>query len=355
MKNGVKKGVPNVERKCIMKKKLMAVLLAGMMVLAAGCGNKGKVTIGEYKGLALTSVSQEDVDAEIQAMLENMAELVEVDRAAEEGDTVNINFVGLLNGEPFEGGTDDSEAGTDLELGSNSFIDGFEDGLIGVVAGEKRDLNLTFPENYGVDDLNGQAVVFQVTVNAVKESKIPELTDELVAEKVPEYPTVESYTNALRENMNKTAYYEQVTEQLMASSEVQKYNEAEVLLRKEMLISEYTSYAEYYGSYYGLDTETAIMYFLGFESVEAFEEEMGKYAYDVEKNAMIIEEIAKIEGIEVSDDLYATEVAEMAEYYGYETTKEFEEANGKDNIVNSILSELVMDFIIEKAVITEVQ
>ena len=70
---------------------------------------------------------------------------------------------------------------------------------------------------------------------------------------------------------------------------------------------------------------------------------------------MIIEEIAKIEGIEVSDDLYATEVAEMAEYYGYETTEEFEEANGKDNIVNSILSELVMEFIIDNAVITEAQ
>lgn len=338
-----------------MKKKLMAVLLAGMMVLAAGCGNKGKITIGEYKGLALTSVSQADVDAELQAMLEGLAELVEVDRAAVEGDTVNINFVGLLNGEPFEGGTDDSEAGTDLELGSNSFIDGFEDGLIGVVAGEKRDLNLTFPEDYGVEELNGQAVVFQVTVNAVKETKIPELTDEFIAEKVPEYPTVAQYTEALRESMNQTTYYEQVTEQLMASSEVQKYNEAEVLVRKDMLIAEYTSYAEYYGSYYGLDTESAIMYFLGFESVDAFKEEMGKYAYDVEKNAMIIEEIAKIEGIEVSDEKYATEVAEMAEYYGYETVAEFEEANGKDNIVNSVLSELVMDFIIENAVITEAQ
>jgi trigger factor len=141
----------------------------------------------------------------------------------------------------------------------------------------------------------------------------------------------------------------------MASSEVQKYNEAQVLLRKDMLISEYTSYAEYYGSYYGLDTETAIMYFLGFESMDAFKEEMGKYAYEVEKNAMIINEIAKIEKIEVSDEQYATEVAEMAEYYGYETAEEFEEANGKENIVSSILSELVMDFIIENAVITEAQ
>ena len=338
-----------------MKKKLMAVLLTGMMILAAGCGNKGKVTIGEYKGLALTSVSDAEVEAEIQSMLENLAELVEVDRAAAEGDTVNINYVGLLNGEAFEGGTDDSEEGYDLELGSNSFIDGFEDGLIGAVAGEKRELNLTFPENYGKEELNGQAVVFLVTVNSVMETQIPELTDEFIAERVPEYPTVEQYTAALRDNMNQTTYYEQVTEQLMASSEVEKYNEAEVLLRKEMLISEYTSYAEYYGSYYGLDTETAIMYFLGFESMDSFKEEMGNYAYEVEKNAMIIAEIAKIEKIEVSDEAYETRVADMAEYYGYEDVAAFEEANGKDNIKDSILSELVMDFIIDNAVITNVQ
>lgn len=335
-----------------MKKKLVAVLLAGMMVLAAGCGNKGKVTIGEYKGLVLTGVSQADVDAEIQAMLENMAELVEVDRAAAEGDTVNIDYVGLLNGEAFEGGTAE---GADLELGSDSYIDGFEDGLIGAVSGEKRELNLTFPENYGKEELNGQAVVFLVTVNAVKESKVPELTDEFVAEETEDYKTVDEYKAALHENMNFNAYYEQVTEQLMASSEVQKYNEAEVLLRKDMLIAEYTSYAEYYGSYYGLDTESAIMYFLGFESVDAFEEEMGNYAYEVVKNAMIIDEIAEIEGIKVSDELYASELAEMAEYYGYETTEEFEKANGKDNITESILAELVMEFIIDNAVITEVQ
>jgi len=338
-----------------MKKKMMAVLLAGMMVLAAGCGKEGNVTVGEYKGLALTSVTQEAVDAELDSMLEYYTELVEVDRAAEDGDTVNINYVGLKDGVAFEGGTDDSEAGTDLKLGSNSFIDGFEDGLIGAVAGEKRDLNLTFPEDYGNEELNGQAVVFQVTVNAVKTEVVPELTDEFIAEKAPEYPTVEEYVAALREGMNKESYYTQITEQLMASSEVEKYNEAAVAERKALLIAEYTSYAEYYGSYYGLDTETAIMYFLGFESMEAFEEEMGNYAYEVEKNSMIINEIAAKENIEVTDADYDEKVGEMAEYYGYEDVAAFEEANGKDLIMDSILSEKVMDFIIENAVITDAQ
>ena len=293
-----------------MKKKMMAVLLAGMMILAAGCGSNGKITIGEYKGLELNSVTKEEVDADIQSMLQHYAELVDVDRAAQEGDTVNINFVGLLNGEPFEGGTDDSEAGYNLELGSNSFIDGFEEGLIGVVAGEKRDLNLTFPEDYGVDDLNGQAVVFQVTVNAVKTELLPKLTDEFIAEKFPDFPTVEAYTAKLTENMNFNTYYEQITEQLMASSEVEKYNETRVAQRAEQLIAEYSSYAQSYGAYYGLDEETSIMYFLGFESMDAFKEAMGEYAFEVEKNAMIIDEIAKREKIELTDDIFNTMASE---------------------------------------------
>lgn len=338
-----------------MKKKMMAALLAGMMVLATGCGKGGTVTVGEYKGLALTNVTQEAVDAELESMMEYYTELVEVDRAAEEGDTVNINFVGLKDGVAFEGGTDDSEAGTDLKLGSNSFIDGFEEGLIGAVAGEKRDLNLTFPENFGNEELNGQAVVFQVTVNAVKTEFVPELTDEFIAEKVPEYPTVDAYVAALRESMNQESYYTQITEQLMNSSEVEKYNEEKVAERKEMLIAEYTSYAEYYGSYYGLDTETAITYFLGFESMDAFKEEMGNYAYDVEKNAMIVEAIAEKEGIKVADADYQAKVAEMAEYYGYEDVAEFEKENGKDLIMDSILSELVMDYIISEAVISDAE
>lgn len=338
-----------------MKKKMMAVLLAGVMVLAAGCGKDGKVTVGEYKGLALTSVSQAAVEEELQAMLEYHAEWVEVDRAAEEGDTVNINYVGLKDGVAFEGGTNDSEEGTDLVLGSNRFIDGFEEGLVGAVAGEQRDLNLTFPEDYGKEELNGQAVVFQVTVNAVKERVIPELTDEFIAEKYPEFPTVAEYTETLREAMNMDSYYEQVTELVMTSSEVEKYNEANVLVRKQQLIEERTSYAEYYGAYYGLDTETAIMYLLGYESAEALEDAMGEYAYEVEKNAMIIDEIAKLENITVEDAYYDEQAAAMAEYYGYTDVASFEEAYGKDVIEDAMLSELVMQFIIDNAVISEAE
>lgn len=338
-----------------MKKKMIAVLLAGMMALAAGCGSKaGKVTVGEYKGLIVTSVSQAEVDAEVQAIVESFAEYVEVDRAAEEGDTVNINYVGLKDGVAFEGGTDDSEAGYDLVLGSNSFIDGFEDGLIGVVAGEHRDLGLTFPENYGNEELNGQDVIFQVTVNAVKEKVVPEFTDEFVAENYPEYASAEACIAEIRENMNFNTYYEQITEQLMASSKVEKYDEEAVAARKEQLIAEYTSYAEYYGAFYGLDTETAIMYFLGFESMDAFKEEMGNYAYEVEKNAMVIAEIAALENIELTDEIYNEKALEYALSYGFEDIASFEESYGAERVKTAILSEMVMELLIDNAVITEV-
>jgi len=334
-----------------MKKKMMTVLLAGMMVLAAGCGSKGKVTVGEYKGLVLTSVTQEEVDTEINSMLEYYTELVEVERAAAEGDTVNIDYVGTKDGVAFEGGTAE---GYDLELGSGRFIDGFEDGLIGATAGEVRDLNLTFPENYTNEELKGQAVVFNVTVNSVKEKQVPELTDEFIAGIFgEEYPTVDAYMAALRENLNYSTYYDQITELLMASSEVEKYNEAAVLARKEVLIAEYSAYAEEYANYYGIDKETAIMYFLGFESVEAFEEEMGAYAYDVEKNAMIIDEIAKLENIELTDAYYDEKSKEYAEAYGYEDVTEFVKEYGEETVRDALMAELVMDFLIENAVIAE--
>lgn len=339
-----------------MRKKLMAVLLAGLMVLGAGCGKESNVTLGEYKGLALTSVSQATLDEEIQTMLESFSELEEVDRAAVEGDTVNINFTGLKDGVAFEGGTDDSEAGTDLKLGSNQFIDGFEDGLIGAVAGEQRDLDLTFPENYSNTELAGQAVVFKVTVNAVKETVVPELTDAFVAENFPEYPTVAEYTTALRDSMNQQSYYQQINELLMANSEVKKYDEAEIETEKNGIMEYYTAYAESYGSYFGLDTATALQYFFGIASMEDLETFAEKYAYDLVKNTMILDEIAAVEKLELTDEEYTTRVAEYAKNYGYEDDiAGFEEQYDKEVIKEVLLNDFVMEWLVDQSVITDAE
>ena len=310
------------------------------------------IVVGPYTGLTLTSVSEEMVDAEVASMLEYYTELVAVDRAAKEGDTVNIDFVGRKDGVAFEGGTAEEY---ELVLGSGSFIDGFEEGLIGAVAGESRDLQLTFPENYSSVELAGQEVVFTVTVNGVMVVQYPELTDAFVSQEFPEYATVAEYIEAVRNSLNQQAYYEQITEQLMAFSEVIAYDEAIVAARKEDLIDDYSTYAYYYGSSYGLDEETSILYFLGYDSIAAFEEDMGVYAYEVEKNTMIIKEIARLENLEVTPELYDNEVIALAAEYGYEDIVEFEEANGVENIKQAILSDLVMDFIIDNAIITEAE
>lgn len=343
----------------IMKKKIMATLLAGVMVLAVGCSSKsgsGNVTLGEYKGLTLTSVSQATVDEEINTILKSYAELVTVDRAAVEGDTVNINFVGTLDGVAFEGGTNDSEEGANLELGSNSFIDGFEDGLIGAVAGEERVLNLTFPDPYELNkEMSGKDVVFTVTVNSVQELVVPELTDEFIAENAEGYANVEEYVEGLRDALNESSYFEQITELIMASSEVTEYPEDEVAAEKQAMIDYYNSYAEYYASYFGFDTETALAYFFNIESTEALETYAEEYAYQITKNKMILQEIAAIEEIQVTEADYNTQGLEYAISYGYEDLATFETDYGKEEIESVILLDMVMDFILEQAVIVDAE
>lgn len=336
-----------------MKKKFMAALLAGVMVLAVGCGSAGKVTVGEYKGLEVTSVTEDAVQAEIDSMLQSYATLEVVDRAAEDGDTVNINYVGKKDGVAFDGGTDDSEEGTDLTLGSNTFIDGFEDGLIGALAGEIIDLNLTFPENYSNTELAGQAVVFTVTVNEVKETVVPELTDAFVAKNLGDYTTVQEYTDALRTSMNESTYRQQILESIMDSSTVEKYDEKAVETEKQNMIASYQSYAEMYASYLGIDAQTALYYFFGFETTEALESYAGEYAYELEKQDMVLAKIAELENITVSDEVYAEKAAEFAAQYGYESVEAMEEDNTKELLLEIITSEVVMEYLVKQAVVVE--
>lgn len=314
---------------------------------------KTKVTLGQYKGLTLYEVDSETVALELLAVLEEFAELVVVDRAAVEGDTVNINYVGKKDGVPFDGGTDDSEAGTNLLLGSGQFIDGFEEGLIGAVAGEVRDLNLTFPENYGSAELAGQSVVFTVTVNAVQEEVVPEASDDFAKENLG-YDTWSEYVIQLYSAMNKDSFYEQITESIMASSTVENYPAAEITKEKQRVYDYYYAYAEYYGSYYGIDVETSLMYFFGFESLDALGEWAEECAYEVVKNNLILTEIATAEQLTMSEEEYQNVVAQLAEVYGYGSdTAGFLEAYDEEEVKKSILLDHVMNYIVSQATIIE--
>ena len=137
-----------------------------------------EVTLGQYKGLEAekpsVEVTDEEVDGHIERLRKQNARLITVERPAQDGDTVNINYAGMLDGIPFDGGTAENQ---NLVLGSNTFVPGFESQLVGISAGEERDLDITFPENYG-HDLGGKAVVFHVKLNKVTETIVPEQDDE---------------------------------------------------------------------------------------------------------------------------------------------------------------------------------
>ena len=204
----------------------LTLCCAAAVMLASGCGkksdtaeetttaasetqaeitDKGEVTnLGQYKGVEVTkqdtTVTEADLDQRIASILKANPEVTEItDRPAQKGDTVNIDYVGMKDGEAFDGGTAE---GYDLELGSGVFIDGFEDGLIGANTGEERSLNLTFPEDYANADLAGQAVVFDVTVNKIEEKKNAVLDDAFV-QRVSDFSTVDEFKADTMETLQK--------------------------------------------------------------------------------------------------------------------------------------------------------
>ena len=195
------------------------------------------VKLGEYKGLKLTKkvkeVTDEDVDNAVADALEKT--LVEVDRAAQEGDTVNIDYVGTMDGEQFDGGT---ASGYDLKLGSHSFIDGFEDGLIGAKAGDTVTLNLTFPKNY-TEALSGKAVTFTVTVNKVQESS-KAISEEWVKNNT-DYTSVADYNREIRV---------QLENQNNSDAESTMESEAWQNVLENSVINEYPDALIQYGRYY---------------------------------------------------------------------------------------------------------
>ena len=162
-----------------------------------------EVTLGQYKGLEAErkdeSVSDEDVDNELNSVRKRNARMIDIDdRAAKLGDTVNIDFDGYLDGERFDGG---KAEGYSLELGSNSFVPGFEDQIVGMKIGEEKDIDITFPENY-TPELAGKAVVFKIKLNGITTPELPELDDEF-AKDVSEFDTLDEYKTSLREDLEK--------------------------------------------------------------------------------------------------------------------------------------------------------
>lgn len=320
--------------------------------LMAGIDVEKCVTLGDYKGVTvektIQSVTDEDVQNEIDNALANYP--VEVDQAAKEGDTVNIDYVGKIDGEEFDGGSDQ---GADLKLGSGKFIDGFEDGLIGARKGETRTLNLTFTEDY-TQDLAGKAVEFTVTVNAVKEP-LSEPTDQWVADNIEGYDNIADYKAGIRseqEESNEQTAENQVRyaawTQVIDNCTINEYPETLVEVGKKLYKQQVETYAKYAGMELDAYIESSGL------TQEEYQSNMEEYGKNVAAQALVCQAICNKEGFAIGDDDYQKALQDMLTEYGC-TEEELIQTYGQDNVEQSIMLNRVSNLIMENANVTEVQ
>lgn len=348
-------------------KRRIALLLAGVCtvsLLAAGCTKSNEasndyVTVSGYKGIEVDKVEAEEItddsiDSYISSMLEQNATEEEVTgRAVESGDTVNIDYVGKIDGEAFEGG---SAEGQSLVIGSGSFIEGFEDSVIGHEVGETFDWNGKFPDPYTNNtELSGKDVVFTITVNAITKSVPAELNDEFVKSVSEESKTVDEYKAEVKKTLEKNAtdnqdssLQEAAWNAVLEKAEVKKYPDGEVDEVKEQLIQQYKDIAESYGmEYEDLITQQSGM------SVEDFEKKAKEAAENSVKQKLVAEVIAEKEKLMPSDDEFKKEYEKMAEQYGYEDVDAMKEVADEDTLKTIVVQNIVKEWIADNCVQVE--
>ncbi len=320
------------------------------------------VRLGQYKGLEISvnsaKVTQEDIDAQIETALSSEAEQIEVtNRAVKDGDIVNIDYEGKKDGVAFDGGT---AQGYDLAIGSGTFIEGFEEGLIGAKLGETRDLNLTFPENYGAQELAGQDVVFTVKVNSIKEEKLPELTDELAQKINPDVKTVDEFKAYIKDSLEKAAIdasrnaaYSQLLNMVDASSEIVSGNDIPAGILNEVIEAEKSSFESMMQAY-GMDIKT----YLSSQGLteEQYNEQIKVYSESVARQKLLVRALAQAEKIEVSDADLSEQYENYAQEYGYSSAEEFKSAvegqQGVDTFKEAVLTRKVEEMLFDNATIT---
>lgn len=379
-----------------MKKKMVILLLTlGILGTAIGCGEKkdkaedkektkteqssqqdfkltnkdGKVvavdmdniedyiTLGEYKNLQVTeapkaSVSDEEVDNSIYYSLMTAYDQVEVteDRAVQKDDTVNIDYIGYMDGEEFEGG---SAKDSDLRIGSGSFIEGFEDGLIGHKKGEEVTLDLTFPIDYQAEEMQGKAVQFKVKINNI--SQPPQLTDEWAAANT-DYKTADEFRTAQKERMQKSVdleYEGQVKSDLFGmvveSTEFKEYPEA---LLKQGKKNVRQRLDQMYQAQFQMTLDDYIKQ-QGI-SDEEVDKVLTESAQTYLQQNLVVQAIFDAEGIEMSEEDYTAEEAKFAELNGFPDAETMKMYYGDLNVLkDSVLWNKACEVIVATATVTD--
>ena len=307
----------------------------------------GNVTLGDYKGVEVevrdVNVTDDEVQSYVDSLVSSNPEMNEVDRAAKEGDTVNIDYVGKKDGVAFDGGT---AQGYDLTLGSGTFIDGFESGLVGAKKGDKIDLNLTFPEEYGNTELAGQAVVFEVTVNAVKESTDAKLNDEWVENYTNgNQTTVAEFLDETKKEMQEQREQSEHTIELnsligsvIENSTFEVNPEAIEYEAQKMMQNSQMSLAQY-----GIDLDSYLS-MVGMTK-EDYETQMRTNGEEYAKMKLLVQEIAAREGM---DQLTEADYKAIEKQYGYSKQMLIEMA-GQEAVDFETLYMKVSDYLLDNA------
>lgn len=280
-----------------------------------------EVTLGQYKGLEVpkreVKVEESEVDAEVGRMAERNARIETVDRAAANGDTVVIDFEGFVDDKPFQGGKAEDYS---LTLGSGSFIPGFEDALVGAVAGEERDVNVTFPEDYSAKELAGKPAVFKCKVHEVKESIKPELDDEF-AKDVSEFDTLDALKDDIRTRFTKSRTeqndraFESAAVQMAAANMTCNIPACMIDEQVDHQIEQFA----YQLQSQGMKMEDYVKMVGG--DLSSLRASMRPMAEQTVRSDILLSEIAHAENLEVTDEEVEEELKKLAEQYQMELDK----------------------------------
>ena len=316
---------------------------------------KPEVTLGKYKGVTVTkidtSVTDEEVDAEIETQRNNNARTVTVERPVEVGDTAVIDFEGFMDGVAFEGGKGED---FDLEIGSHSFIDTFEDQLVGKSTGDDVEVNVTFPEQYQAEELAGKPAVFKVKIKEIKAKELPELDDEF-AQDVSECDTLAAYKEEVKKNL--TDRKEADARRTKEDEAIEKIiDDAKMDIPDAMIDNQVNSMINDFANnmmQQGLSMDQ-YMQFTGM-TIDKFKEQVRPDAIKRIQSSLVLEQIAKEENIEVSDADVDAEIEKMAAAYGMDVeqlkgyVQDAEKESMKKDIAVQKAVEFIMDNVKERA------
>lgn len=351
-----------------MKKKILALAMSILMAASlAGCsqGLSNKyITVDKYKGLEVPKVDTEKVtDKSVESVIDGKLTATATkeavkDRAAKNGDTVNIDFKGSIDGTPFQGGSAEKQ---DLKLGSGQYIGangnykGFEEQIVGHKTGDNFDITVQFPSNYNNKDMADKVAVFNIKLNSIAVEHVPELTDEWVKKNSKTSKTVEEYKKEIKKQLEdnneksaKNSLQKEVLDALLDETHVNGYPKKEV----DKQIKAINDYYENMAKAYKMDFKDFLKQYLGV-SEDDFNKQATEAARTTVKTTMACELVAKKKDLVPSEKEYDKEVKKFASGAGFKNVADFEKQVGKDVIKSTILQQKVVEYLTDKCVQVE--